>query len=106
MKYDFNSKNEYYEVLNQVLDPDIGIGLADMGLIYDVKVKDKIAVVTMTFTSMACPYGADMVRQVNDVMNRQPGIEDTQVEVVFTPAWTPKRMKRELREMIFGDFEG
>ena len=98
----FDSKNRFYDVINEVLDPDIGVGLADMGLIYGVEVKDKVAVVTMTFTSMACPYGAQMVEQVRDVMERLGEFDDVQVEVVFEPAWSPDLMKEELREMMFG----
>jgi len=54
----------YWELLNTVLDPELGIGVVDLGLIYDIEMKDDHMVVTMTLTSMSCPVGPSLIRSV------------------------------------------
>jgi len=102
MKTTFAENNKYYEPLNQILDPDTGIGIADMGLIYKVRKHGNILVVTMTLTSMGCPAGPYFIEEIEKMLGAQPGINDVQVEIVWEPAWTPDNMKPELREMLFG----
>jgi metal-sulfur cluster biosynthetic enzyme len=98
----FNEEHPYYEIINKIIDPDLGIGLADMGLIYSIKEKDGSVLVTMTLTSMGCPFGPDLISGVSEVLSKEKGIKDVQVEVVWDPPWIPDMMKKELREMLFG----
>jgi metal-sulfur cluster biosynthetic enzyme len=105
--YKFDQKNPFYEILNNVIDPDIGIGIADMGLIYDVKRLPKKSVhVIMTFTFMGCPAAPMLTAQVEDALLRQNGVKDVQIEVVWDPPWTRERMKPEVRQMLFGNGVG
>jgi len=102
-KYDFEEKNPFYEILNQVIDPELGIGVADMGLIYDVKLnKQGVATVVMTLTSMGCPMGPDIAGDIDSIMRTMKGVKDVDIEVVWDPPWTPDRMKPEIKEMLFG----
>jgi len=98
----FDEKNPYYEILNQVLDPEIGIGIADMGLIYDVKEKKGLVTVVMTLTSMGCPAGPQLTTDVDGILRLQDHVKDVEIQVVWEPAWNPDMMKPELREMLFG----
>lgn len=98
----FDEKNKYYSVLNEVIDPEVGIGIADMGLIYGVKKSDSTLVITMTLTSMGCPAGPYLIEEIEKACKKVKGVTDAQVEIVWEPAWSPDMMKSELREMMFG----
>lgn len=101
-KYEFNEKNPLYNVLNQVIDPEIGVGIADMGLIYQAETKKNVAHIVMTLTSMGCPLGPEIAADVDDILRQQKNIKDVEIEVVWDPPWSPDRMKKELKDMLFG----
>lgn len=98
----FDENNPFYHILNQVVDPEIGVGIADMGIIYDVQKKDTLVEVTMTLTSMGCPAGPEITTDVDAILRLQDGVEDVHINVVWEPAWTPEMMKPELKAMLFG----
>lgn len=102
--YEFTEKNPLYAVLNQVIDPEVGIGIADMGLIYDAKLEKGVAKVTMTLTSMGCPMGPSIAGDIEAILRLEDGVKDVELEVVWDPAWTPQRIKPELKEMLFGGY--
>lgn len=101
-QYDFTEKHPLYNVLNQVIDPEIGVGIADMGLIYNAEVKKGVAHVVMTLTSMGCPMGPELANDIDEILRLQDEVKDVELEVVWDPPWTPDKMKPELREMLFG----
>ena len=94
-----------WETLKQVCDPEIGIDLVNLGLIYEVLVTEREGKsdihVKMTMTSPACPIGPQLVQDVKDVL-RQLGEEvgEVTVEVVLSPPWTPDRMSEEARDQL------
>lgn len=98
----FDEKNEFFVPINEVIDPEVGIGIADMGLIYGVKKSGSTLVVTMTLTSMGCPAGPYMIGEIEKALGVLDGVTDVQVEIVWEPAWNPDMIKPELREMLFG----
>lgn len=100
--YSFNESNSYYHILNQVIDPEVGIGIADMGIIYDVIQEKGTVLVTMTLTSMGCPAGPEITTDIDAILRLQDGVKDVQIEVVWDPPWTPEKMKPEVRSMLFG----
>ncbi len=95
---------EYWKKLNTIIDPEVGIGIVDLGLVYDVEVNDKNeAQVKMTFTSPSCPVGPILVQQVQDTMITQvKGIKGATVEVVWEPTWNQEFIDEDIREMMFG----
>lgn len=101
-KIRFSEKNPYYAIINEVIDPDIGIGIADMGLIYSAAEKDGLLKVKMTLTSMGCPAGPGLVSSTKDILQKKSGAKKVDVDLVWYPPWTPEMMKKELKEMIFG----
>ncbi len=103
-KRDFDESNPYYHVLNMVVDPEVGVGIVDMGLIYHVEERDGIVSVTMTLTSMGCPAGPQLTTDVDSVLRMQDGVKDVEIEVVWDPAWNPEMMNPEIRQMLFGGF--
>lgn len=103
-KRDFDETNPYFHVLNQVVDPEVGIGIVDMGLIYHVEENKGVVSVTMTLTSMGCPAGPQLTNDVDSVLRMEKGVKDVEIEVVWDPPWNPDMMKQDLRQMIFGGF--
>ncbi len=84
------TKEDVIEKLKQVKDPEIGLDLWFLGLIYDIKIEDGgYITVTMTFTTPMCPQGPEMVLDVRAKVAELDGVEDVYVEVVFDPPWEP-----------------
>lgn len=92
----------YWKELNKVIDPEINLGIVDLGLIYDVKIKKNHAHVLMSLTSPACPAGGYIVQQVEDRMRMFKDIKSVEVEIVWDPPWTKEMIDEDIREMIFG----
>jgi len=88
-KRDFDKNNPYYDILNMVVDPEVGVGIVDMGLIYHVEDHDGVVVVTMTLTSMGCPAGPQLTTDVDAVLRMQEGVKDVEIEVVWDPPGIP-----------------
>lgn len=72
----------YWSQLNNIIDPEIGIGLVDLGLIYNVEIKKNTATVTITLTSTGCPYGTSIIEQIKEEMKTVPGVKKVLVKVV------------------------
>jgi metal-sulfur cluster biosynthetic enzyme len=86
--------------LHGVIDPELGINLVDLGLVYGVAVRDGIAYVTLTTTTPACPIGAFLEDQVRFAVLRLPGVLGVEVEIVHEPRWTPARMSDAARRSL------
>ena len=91
---------EVYDQLRQVFAPEIPVNIVDLGLIYDVKVEEPKVLITMTLTSQSCPEA----RTIPDVMRRRcnslDGVDETDIEIVFEPAWTPHLISDEGRKAL------
>ncbi len=83
-------------VFKKYVDPELGIDVWTLGLIYDIAVTENNVKVLLTFTSPLCPYGPQMVEELEGMIKNQ-GAENVQVEVTFDPPWQPSE---ELREMM------
>jgi len=91
------NKNKVIEMLETVLDPEVGIDIWTMGLIYDINIiDDKSIKILMTFTSPMCPLGEHIVKEVEQNM-KELGFTDIKTEVTFNPPWEPSQ---ELRDMM------
>jgi metal-sulfur cluster biosynthetic enzyme len=87
---------EIGEALKNVYDPEIGINIVDLGLIYGVdKSPEGEVKVTMTLTSPACPLGPVIIDQIQYVAGRLPGVENVNVDFVWVPTWDPRTMASE-----------
>jgi metal-sulfur cluster biosynthetic enzyme len=86
--------------LRSVIDPELGINLVDLGLVYGVAVVDGIVYVTLTTTTPACPIGAFLEDQVRFAVLRLPGIQGVEVEVVHEPRWSPALMSDDARRIL------
>jgi len=84
--------------LKTVRDPEIPMDLVELGLIYELIVKQGGTVyVEMTLTTPACPVAASMPGEVEAAIRAVPGVCDVRVKLVWTPPWGPERMSEEAR---------
>jgi metal-sulfur cluster biosynthetic enzyme len=97
-----DKEKEIFDNLKMVLDPEIGISIVDLGLIYDVKLEGTTAFVNMTYTSMACPAGPQMKEEVEYYALRIDGVESVVVQIVWVPKWDPKIMASDEAKDILG----
>ena len=68
-----------------VIDPELGIDIVNLGLVYKVDVTTKVYAVEMTLTSMGCPLGPQIIEQIKGVLAEIPEISDTEVNIVLEP---------------------
>ena len=91
------TRDEVIEALRQVEDPELGMDIVDLGLLYDVEVEGPRVKVTHSLTSMGCPVGPLIQEDINRVTSELPGVEDVDVELTWDPPWTPERMSEEAK---------
>jgi len=77
------------DALRQVLDPELGINIVDLGLIYDVAITGSCVRIAMTLTSAGCPVGESIRAGAEVALLNLAGVTDAQVELVFDPPWHP-----------------
>jgi metal-sulfur cluster biosynthetic enzyme len=88
-------KENIYGALELVVDPELGVDIVNLGLVYDVDLdEDGTALVTMTLTSMGCPLAGTIIDQVKAALRDIPEIKETEVNIVWNPPWTKDRMSR------------
>jgi metal-sulfur cluster biosynthetic enzyme len=89
------------KALRAVKDPELGLNIIDIGLVYDVEVSDAGAVlVRMTLTSPGCPAGAEIMEDVRQTVMDLDGVSAVEVELVWDPYWTPDRMDPRIRAFL------
>lgn len=95
IQMDQDMKDSLFSALENVIDPELGIDIVNLGLVYDVELDDEgLATVTMTLTSMGCPMGPVIVDQVNTALSELPEVKSTNVNIVWNPPWSKDKMSR------------
>lgn len=90
------------ETLRDVIDPELGISIVDLGLVYDVSFDDGDVLVTMTLTSPGCPLGPVIRGEAYAKLKTVPGVKDVDVRIVWSPPWDPRTMASEDVRMSLG----
>lgn len=90
------------EGLRSVIDPEVGLNIVDLGLIYDLRIEDGTATVRLTMTTPACPMSSYIKQQVGGVLQRTPGLRRGIVELVWDPPWSPQMIAPDARARLFG----
>jgi metal-sulfur cluster biosynthetic enzyme len=86
------------DALRQVIDPEIGMNIVDLGLIYDVKVVGSAVQVAMTLTSAGCPMGESIRCGAELALLNLEGIAAAHVELVFDPPWHPGMINQSVQQ--------
>lgn len=95
--------DEVFEKLKPIQDPEIHLGIVDLGLIYDVQVDaDNIVDVTFTLTTPACPLGPLLIAQIQDAIMDIEGVRNVNVDLTFSPPWDPRTMASDDIKMQLG----
>jgi metal-sulfur cluster biosynthetic enzyme len=94
------SRDEVIEALRQVEDPELGMDIVDLGLLYDVEVEGPKVKVTHSLTSMGCPVGPLIQEDIDRVARELPGVEDVDIELTWDPPWSPERMSDDAKFIL------
>ncbi len=94
------TKDEVLDILRKVIDPEIGINIVDLGLVYDVDITDHQLNVDMTMTTAACPLGAYITDQADMMLRAHFPDAEVTVNLVWMPQWTPEMMSDAARQQL------
>jgi metal-sulfur cluster biosynthetic enzyme len=94
------TRDEVMEVLRQVEDPELGMDIVDLGLVYEAEVEDSTAKVTYSLTSMGCPAGPLIAQDIEGAVRQVEGISEVELELTFDPPWTPDRMSDDAKFIL------
>jgi metal-sulfur cluster biosynthetic enzyme len=81
------------EALGGVLDPELGMSVVELGLVYGVDIANGAVAITMTLTAPGCPVHEVMPRWVRQAVSAVPGVLSVDVRITFDPPWTPERIQ-------------
>ncbi len=93
-------RDRVVEALRNVHDPELGINIVDLGLVYGVDVYSDQVYITYTLTTIACPIGPMIEMEMQRFLADIPGIDRMQAEMVFRPPWTPEMMSEEAKASL------
>jgi metal-sulfur cluster biosynthetic enzyme len=85
---------------NEVYDPELGLNIVDLGLVYDIDVADRKVDITMTLTTPGCPIGPELLTNIRRALSRFEDIEEVDVKLVFSPPWHPSMMSEEAKDEL------
>ncbi len=94
------TKEDVYEAIKTVIDPEVGFDIVSLGLIYDAKVEGDHVDVTMTLSTRGCPLHEMMVQWVKDAVLKLPDVNSVDVEVVWEPAWNISMASDEVKKAL------
>jgi metal-sulfur cluster biosynthetic enzyme len=86
--------------LRRVKDPELNLNIVDLGLVYGVRVDGSRVSIDMSLTSPGCPSGPEIMTGAEEAARSVPGVEDVQVNLVWTPFWTPERIEPRIRAYL------
>jgi metal-sulfur cluster biosynthetic enzyme len=91
--------------LKKVIDPELFVNIVDLGLVYEVTIKDaeedkKNIKIDMTLTSPMCPAGPQLIAQSKQIVSAIEDVGEVEVKIVLDPAWSPDRMSDDARDQL------
>jgi metal-sulfur cluster biosynthetic enzyme len=95
-----STEQKVLEALKSVFDPELGINIVDLGLVYDVDVEDGKVHIEYTLTTMGCPIGPLIEQQMSQFVAAVPGVEEFSAEMVLRPPWSPEMMSDEAKAAL------
>ncbi len=94
------TKDQVMQRLEEVIDPEIGLNIVEMGLIYGVEIKEDSVNVKMTLTAPGCPLQNTLVAIAKDSLQQIPGIKDVKIEIVWDPPWHPSMLSEDAKKKL------
>ena len=93
-------RRQVLDVLKNVVDPELGINIVDLGLVYGVEVDGDTVHITYTLTTMGCPIGPLIEAEMKQFLSGVEGIGTVDAEMVLRPPWTPEMMSEEAKAAL------
>ena len=88
------------DALRNVHDPELGINIVDLGLVYDVRIENGEVDITYSLTTMGCPIGPLIEEQMQRFLADVEGVEEVRAEMVLRPPWSPEMMSEEAKAAL------
>jgi metal-sulfur cluster biosynthetic enzyme len=93
-------REQVVEALRNVHDPELGINIVDLGLVYGVEVEGGSVHITYTLTTMGCPIGPLIEAEIKQFLSGVEGVNTVDAEMVLRPPWTPEMMSEEAKAAL------
>jgi metal-sulfur cluster biosynthetic enzyme len=90
------------DALKSVMDPEAGLNIVDLGLVYDIALEDGRLVALITFTTEACPVGPRLAEEAEQALSAVAGAVPVEIRVTFDPPWSPERITADGRALLGG----
>ena len=94
------TREDVVEALHSVEDPELGMDIVELGLMYDVEVEGANVKILYSLTSMGCPAGPMIADGIIEAARSVPGVEQVDAELTFDPPWTPDRMSDDAKFIL------
>jgi metal-sulfur cluster biosynthetic enzyme len=94
------TRDDVIEALRGVEDPELGMDIVELGLLYDAEVQGPRVKVSYSLTSMGCPAGPLIQQNIEEVVRSMPGVEDVETELTWDPPWTPDKMSDDAKFIL------
>jgi metal-sulfur cluster biosynthetic enzyme len=94
------TKEEVIDALRVVEDPELGMDIVELGLLYDVEVEGPKVHVTFSLTSMGCPVGPMIQQQIHETVLSMEGVEEVEEELTWEPSWSTDRMSEDAKFIL------
>jgi metal-sulfur cluster biosynthetic enzyme len=95
------TKDDIYDAISTVIDPEVGFNLVELGLIYDVEIKDdNSVVVTMTLSTPSCPLHEMLLNWTKEAVMKVEGVKEVEVNLTFDPPWNPTMASEEVKKKL------
>lgn len=94
------TEKDVRKALKEVKDPELGLDLVVLGLIYDIEITEADVHATISLTSPFCPVAGQIVEDVKTAIEGVEGVESAEVELTFEPPWTPERISPLIRASL------
>ena len=94
------TEDQVKAALRRGKDPELNLNILDLGLVYAINVEGRRVSIDMSLTSPACPSGPEIMTQAEQQLRALPGVEEAEVNLVWSPFWTPDRIEPRIRAYL------
>ena len=94
------TREQIIDALRVVEDPELGMDIVELGLLYDVEVEGGKVKVTYSLTSMGCPVGPMIEQEIKETVASMEGVEETEADLTWDPPWSPDKMSDDAKFVL------
>ena len=94
------TKKKIEQVLKNIPDPEIGVSIWDLGLIYDITIHGGAVGIRMTLTTLGCPLFDLIANPIKEEIGKLPGVTSVDIELTFEPPWSTDRVSKKAKEQL------